>query len=281
VVTNVVSGYVDVFKRPGASQQTWISNHPGREDRLGDNISEARRAGDADPEKKIVAETRKLDGNSSYGKTVTNKERHTNVIYCQEHQVSRYLVDPSFRRCNQLSAKTFEVEMSKKTIRLDLPMQIGCFVYQYAQFRMLEFYYDFMDVLVDRSDFQFCAMDTDSAYMALLAKVVLCTKAKEGLATQGNHSIPIKFGLKQTRRSFIVGGMFGGVCTLKPILLLLHIWFDHFFQTGSGQSHISTICVHGAILEVPTIHKNVYEIVVKLQHPELGVPVDKTAKLHG
>ena len=137
--------------------------------KFGDNISEARRGGEADPEKKIVAETRKLDGNSSYGKTVTNKERHTDVIYCQEHQVSRYLVDPSFRRCNQLSAKTFEVEMSKKTIRLDLPMQIGCFVYQYAKLRMLEFYYDFMDVFVDRSDFQYCAMDTDSAYMALSA----------------------------------------------------------------------------------------------------------------
>jgi hypothetical protein len=86
----------------------------------------------------------KLDGNSSYGKTFTNKERHTDVIYYQEHQVSRYLDDPSFRRCNQLSAKTFEVEMSKKTIRLDLPMQIGCFVYQYSKLRMLEFYYDFM-----------------------------------------------------------------------------------------------------------------------------------------
>jgi hypothetical protein len=57
--------------------------------------------------------------------------------------------------------------MSKKTITLDLPMQIGCFVYQYAKLRMLEFYYDFMDVFVDRSDFQYCSMDTDSAYMAL------------------------------------------------------------------------------------------------------------------
>jgi hypothetical protein len=63
--------------------------------KFGDNISDARRTGDADPEK-TVAETRKLDGNSSYGKT----ERHTDVIYCQEHQVSRYLVDPSFRRCS-------------------------------------------------------------------------------------------------------------------------------------------------------------------------------------
>ena len=55
--------------------------------------------------------------------------------------------------------------MSKKTITLDLPMQIGCLVYQYAKLRM--FYYNFMDVFVDRSDFQYCSMDTDSAYMAL------------------------------------------------------------------------------------------------------------------
>ena len=41
--------------------------------KFGDNISDVRRAGDADPEKKIVAETHKFDGNSSYGKTVTNK----------------------------------------------------------------------------------------------------------------------------------------------------------------------------------------------------------------
>ena len=59
-----------------------------------------------------------------------NKERHTDAIYCQEHQVSGYLIDPSFLRCNQLSDKTFEVEMSKKTIRLDLPMQIVCFGFQ-------------------------------------------------------------------------------------------------------------------------------------------------------
>jgi len=59
--------------------------------------------------------------------------------------------------------------MSKKTITLDLPLHIACFVYQYAKLRMLEFYYDFMDTFVDRRDFQYCCMDTDSAYMALSA----------------------------------------------------------------------------------------------------------------
>ena len=103
--------------------------------KFGEQVSDARRAGDVDPSKKIVAETKKLEGNSSHGKTVTNKERHTDVLYCQEQQVSRHLVDPSFWRCNQLNEKTFELEMSKKAIYVDLPMQTGCFVYQYSKLR--------------------------------------------------------------------------------------------------------------------------------------------------
>jgi hypothetical protein len=34
---------------------------------------------------------------------------------------------------------------------------------------MLQFYYDFVDVFVDHRDFQYCAIDTDSAYIALSA----------------------------------------------------------------------------------------------------------------
>ena len=32
---------------------------------------------------------------------------------------------------------------------------------------MLEFYYDFLDKYVDRRDFEYCYMDTDSAYFAV------------------------------------------------------------------------------------------------------------------
>ena len=39
---------------------------------------------------------------------------------------------------------------------MNLPIQIGFFVYQYAKLRMLEFYYDFMDKFIDRQrSFQF------------------------------------------------------------------------------------------------------------------------------
>ena len=57
--------------------------------------------------------------------------------------------------------------MPKKTIKLDLPIQVGYFILQYAKLCMLEFYYDFLDVYLDYSHFKMSEMDTDSAYMAL------------------------------------------------------------------------------------------------------------------
>lgn len=77
---------------------------------------------------------------------------------------------PFFLKCNQLNDNTFQIEMSKKAINLDLPLQIECFVYQYAKLRMLQYYYDFIDVFVDRRDFQYCSVDLDSVYMALSAE---------------------------------------------------------------------------------------------------------------
>ena len=68
------------------------------------------------------------------------------------------------------------MEKAKEKLEFNLPIQIGFFILQYAKLRMLQFYYDCLDVYVDRADFQYCEMDTDSAYMALsgpdLASVV-------------------------------------------------------------------------------------------------------------
>jgi hypothetical protein len=63
--------------------------------------------------------------------------------------------------------KYFEVEKAKEKLDISLPIQIGYFILQYAKLRMSQFYYDYMDVFVDRADFAYFEMDTDSAYMAL------------------------------------------------------------------------------------------------------------------
>ena len=134
---------------------------------FGDAVSNARRAGDADPSKAIIADTMKLVGNSSYGKTITNKERHRQVKFCDDDEVPNLINSPFFRELNPIDDDTSEVQSSKKKIKLDLPLQVGFFVYQYAKLRMLQFYYDFLNKYVYRSDFEYCEMDTDSAYIAI------------------------------------------------------------------------------------------------------------------
>ena len=114
---------------------------------FGDSVSAARRAGDADPDKSIIADTMKLLGNSAYGKTVTNVDRHRKVTYCTEVGTSLSLLvgNKRFRQLDVVAEDAYEVTSSKACLTYDLPLHIGFFVYQYAKLRMLKFYYDFVD----------------------------------------------------------------------------------------------------------------------------------------
>ena len=81
-------------------------------------------------------------GNSSYGKTITNQLKRRNVEYCSDAEASRKVNTPLFRKLDNITEDTYELESRKKNIKLNLPSQIGFFVYQYAKLRMLQFYYD-------------------------------------------------------------------------------------------------------------------------------------------
>ena len=113
--------------------------------RFGESVSAARRAGDADPDKSIIADTMKLLGNSAYGKTVTNVDRHRNVTYSTEVGTSLLINNTRFCQLDVVAEDAYEVTSSKARVTYDLPHHIGFFVYQYAKLRMLEFYYDFVD----------------------------------------------------------------------------------------------------------------------------------------
>ena len=112
---------------------------------FGESVSTARRDGDADPDKSIIADTMKLLGNSAYGKTVTNVDRHRDVKYCTEGGTSLLVGNKRFRQLDVVTDDAYEVTSSKARVTYDLPHHIGFFVYQYAKLRMLEFYYDFVD----------------------------------------------------------------------------------------------------------------------------------------
>ena len=112
---------------------------------FGEPVSSSRRAGDVDPDKAIIADTMKLLGNSAYGKTVTNIDKHRDVRYCNEVGTSACVNNKRFRQLDVVTDDAYEITSSKARLTYDLPLHIGFFVYQYAKLRMLEFYYDFVD----------------------------------------------------------------------------------------------------------------------------------------
>ena len=112
---------------------------------FGDSVSTARRNGDVDPDKSIIADTMKLLGNSAYGKTVTNVDRHRDIKYCTEVGTSLLISKKRFCQLDVVTDDAYEITSSKARVTYNMPHHIGFFVYQYANLRMLQFYYDFVD----------------------------------------------------------------------------------------------------------------------------------------
>ena len=132
------------------------------------NVSNARRAGDKDQTMAIIAETKKLIGNSAYGSTIMNKEKHLSIKYVEGDQnVPIYINDPKFRNLTKLDDSFYEIESYKKKIVMDIPIQIGFIILQLAKLKMLRFYYDCLDKFINRKDFELLQMDTDSLYFGL------------------------------------------------------------------------------------------------------------------
>ena len=135
-----------------------------------EQVTEARRTGDVEKSKALLADIFKLLGNSGYGKLIEALERQTNVIYTKDEKVvDRALRSAYFSDLDEIG-EAYELESRKSRITIRRPFQIGIAVYQLAKLRMLEFYYDFLDRYIDRKDFELIQMDTDSNYMAISGK---------------------------------------------------------------------------------------------------------------
>ena len=134
---------------------------------FGESVSTARREGDADPNITFIADTTKLLGNSGYGKTVTDVDRHRDVQYCNDVGASMLINNRCYHQFDFVVDNAYEIEMEKKIVKYSLHHHIGFFVYQYAKLRMLQLYYDFVKRYVERPLYHYFEMDTGSTYIAL------------------------------------------------------------------------------------------------------------------
>ena len=97
-----------------------------------------------------------------------DKSKHTNVkkYLMNKNKVCKFINSSSFKNMNKLGEELYEVETYKSRVSVDTPIQIGFFILQYAKLRMLEFYYDCLNIYLKKS-FELTQTDTDSIYMAI------------------------------------------------------------------------------------------------------------------
>jgi len=131
-----------------------------------DWVSDERRKGDRDSRYAIIADAAKTVGNSAYGRTGMNKNNFMKARFCDEKQFNR--AKNSYFFCDAVEYDgVYEVSSRSRTVQQNMPIHVAFSVLDDAKLRMLEFYYDCVDKYIDRSDYQYLYMDTDSAYMAL------------------------------------------------------------------------------------------------------------------
>jgi hypothetical protein len=87
--------------------------------------------------KDLIAEFMKLFGNSAYGKTVTNKEMFDSTTYGNDDNIAKQINSPHFKDLELLYGQKYEVISTKRTIAMDLPLQIGVAVYHLAKLRII------------------------------------------------------------------------------------------------------------------------------------------------
>ena len=106
-------------------------------------VAQARLDGDPNNDKAVIAETMKLIGNSSYGKLITNKEKHHDIVYINESEIGIEIMDEHLFNLTELPDGYYKVEKTKKKISLDLPIHLGVFILNSkcsnSKLRMLEF----------------------------------------------------------------------------------------------------------------------------------------------
>jgi len=90
-----------------------------------DWVSDERRKGDIDNKYAIIAECYKTIGNSSFGRTVMNKNKHKNVKYGNEAKYNKCKNKWNFHDAD-IYDDVYEIILTKKIITQNMPLQIGC-----------------------------------------------------------------------------------------------------------------------------------------------------------
>ena len=134
--------------------------------RLVTKLTKTRRQATADGDT-ATANRKKLEGNSLFGKTLTDKDKHSRVSYVKGNdKVMFYHNKPRFKTSRVIDGEGefYEVELHKSMLKHDTPIQLGKMILDVAKIRMCQWVYDFLGYYLKRDSYKLIQMDTDSMY---------------------------------------------------------------------------------------------------------------------
>ena len=143
-------------------------------------ITEMRIKGDKDKHSEMPALMAKLIGNSAFGSTITNKDKHREVVlqrYNSTNEDGSPLAGSDYRavvaslfnfiKYEQISPQLLEVERRHDKIVYDQLRYIAKTIFDRAKLMVLKLYYDFLKAVLMPDCFCLLETDTDSIYIAM------------------------------------------------------------------------------------------------------------------
>ncbi|GMF30079.1 unnamed protein product [Phytophthora lilii] len=133
-------------------------------------VSNARREGDVDKSKAMIAEMIEACRQQCFRSIWMDMSKHKEVKYeSNDNAIKSKIEHFTFHGLEELN-DSCEITMKKRCLNNKNPIHLSIAIYQVAKLRMLQFYYDYIDFYLDRSDFQYQEMDTDSGYIAFICE---------------------------------------------------------------------------------------------------------------
>lgn len=100
---------------------------------------------------------------------MVNRENHKEISFLQssDAKIANVVNSKRFHHLDEIGDDIVEIQNEKARIALDVPIQIGFFVLEYAKLLLLRFYYDFLLEYIPFEKFALIESDTDSMYFSL------------------------------------------------------------------------------------------------------------------
>ena len=104
---------------------------------------------DKNPNSTIVAEGMNLLENRSYGYQFMDRSHHSVTTYMDDEETHAAINKKMFKKLGHINDQVYDVEPAKSEIEHKEPIIVGFFILQYANLRMLDFYYNIPKIFCD------------------------------------------------------------------------------------------------------------------------------------